>query len=174
MDAQHYKINQLFMSWIGQWPEQSTLKRFFCSFHIIFTVCSQFCLMVCALTNRRLIISWSLIQLNEQCRKMQIKILFFILSLYVIVIENRLARFFYISSIINQQLFLIVSCSKKKNTGVTFSSLCSSFFNILLLNKYSFLFHVRYSAWWRRGRIGILSSNAQPLSSFIYWASQNI
>lgn len=36
MDAQHYKINQLFMSWIDQWPEQSAFKRFFFCFHLTF------------------------------------------------------------------------------------------------------------------------------------------
>ncbi|XP_067209019.1 uncharacterized protein [Linepithema humile] len=49
MNTEYYKINQLFMSWIGQWPEQSSINRFFLSFNLIFAICSQLCLQVCGL-----------------------------------------------------------------------------------------------------------------------------
>ncbi|XP_025075186.1 uncharacterized protein LOC112552927 [Pogonomyrmex barbatus] len=49
MNAEHYKINQLFMSWIGQWPEQSALKRIFLSCHVFLIVCSQYCLLILGL-----------------------------------------------------------------------------------------------------------------------------
>ncbi|XP_020285644.1 uncharacterized protein LOC109855606 [Pseudomyrmex gracilis] len=49
MSAEHYKINRLFMSWIGQWPEQSGFNKYFLSFNLIFAVGGQFCLQMCGL-----------------------------------------------------------------------------------------------------------------------------
>ncbi|XP_014468355.1 PREDICTED: odorant receptor 85f-like, partial [Dinoponera quadriceps] len=65
MDMEHYKINRLVMSWIGQWPEQTGFSRIFLSFNLIFAVSSQLCLQM-----KNLLIemrnSWNLATLNAQ------------------------------------------------------------------------------------------------------------